>query len=63
MIKSSGMGRPNQDMDVTTESSMFQTLYDDDHGGVSDVMLGQGSWSDRRALEERSIIGRQACDG
>lgn len=46
VIESSGMGRPNRDLDVTTECSMIpaQVLYGDDDIGESDVMLGQGPW-------------------
>lgn len=38
-------------------------LYDDDDGGVSNVMLGQGLWFDHGALEEGIIVGWYECDG
>lgn len=44
LITLPGMGRPNRDLEVTAEWEMFPTpvLDDDDDGGDSDVMLGQG---------------------
>lgn len=43
VIESSGMRRPNRDLDVMTEWEMFpaQKSYEDDDGGESDVMIGQ----------------------
>lgn len=39
-----------------------QALYDYDDGGYSDLMLGQGSCSYLRALDDCSIVGRCAFD-
>lgn len=65
VIESSGMGRPNRDLDVTTEWTIFPApaLYDDDDGGESNVMICQGLWFDRRASEDGAIDDRYACDG
>lgn len=53
VIESSGMGRPNRNLQMTTEWALFPTpaWYDDYDGGASDVILVQGPWFDLSALE------------
>lgn len=65
IVESSGMGRPDRELDVTTEWAMFPApaLYDDDDGGRSHLMLDQGPWFDSLVLEEGSIVGLYVCDG
>lgn len=50
---------------MKNESAMLPrpALYVDGDGGESDVMFGQGSWFDRGALVEGSIVSRYLCDG
>lgn len=64
MIETLCMGRPNRDLDVSTEWKMFPApaWYDDEDGGKLDVILGQGPWLDQRALDEGDIVNRNACD-
>lgn len=58
VIGLSGMGRSSLYLDVKTEWMTFPALalYDDDEGGESDVILGQGTWFDRRALKDGGIV-------
>lgn len=58
LIESSGMGSPSRDLEVTIEWEMFpaRASYKDDDRGESDVMVCQGLWFDRSALEGGNII-------
>lgn len=65
LFDSAGMDGVNRDLDARTGWTVFpaQELFENGKDGQSEVVISQGPWFDRRALEHGGIVDRYACDG